>query len=198
VICATARDRVKLSLQPCSLSQISQEQAQKAKISNIRIQKHRNWRQTAKSYRVLNSQMLLDWHYVYPPAMNMEHFSWQTVAQGRLHSGTWALWLLLRPSQTQGCACASLDPSLWLGTQERNVLLSLYITIYFDLPIRRYWWMLILSGVHSEWQHTRSPNSPFSDINFMFQWNTALFMTSHWQKVTMWSYRNFSNCCQPI
>jgi hypothetical protein len=68
----------------------------------------------------------------------MEHVSWQTGAQGRLHSGTWALWLLLCPSQTQGCICASLDPSPWLGTQERNVLLSNYITIYFDLYKRSY------------------------------------------------------------
>jgi len=93
---------------------------------------------TAKSHRVSNSQTILDRHQVYSPAMNVEHFSWQTGAQGRLHSGTWALWLLLHPSQTQGCACASLDPSPWLGTQKRNILLSNYCTIYFDLSKRRY------------------------------------------------------------
>jgi DNA helicase TIP49 (TBP-interacting protein) len=42
VICATAGDRVKLALQPHSLSQISQNQAQKVKIPNIEVQKHRS------------------------------------------------------------------------------------------------------------------------------------------------------------
>jgi hypothetical protein len=94
--------------------------------------------ETAKSHRVSNSQTILDRHYVYSPAMNMEHFPWQTGAQGRLHSETWALWLLLNPSQTQGCACASLDPSPWLGIQERNILISNYFTTYFALAKRRY------------------------------------------------------------
>jgi len=47
VICVTVGGRAKLAFQPRSLSQISQNQAQKVKIPNIEVQKHRSWRQTA-------------------------------------------------------------------------------------------------------------------------------------------------------
>jgi len=57
---------------------------------------------------------------------------------------------------------------------------------------------MIWCGVHTEWQHTGCLKSPFSDITLMFQRNAVLFTTNHWQKVAMWSYRNYSNCCQPI
>jgi hypothetical protein len=71
---------------------------------------------------------------MHSPAGGVECSLWPTCAQDRLHSGTSALWLLRCLSQTQQCACESLDPPPLLNKeQEQKTMNMLHPTKLFPL-----------------------------------------------------------------